>query len=526
MANDQTEDDDEAILAAAEAMGKVPGPEKEPYRELYKARSMLEGARATASELFGARIDGRLGGIANQVEEPHVAETKLGAALKVLAPGAEREDVQGRIIEGSPRVLLDAAKALTQAALLWDGRDQPERALKLLELAATVETKDDDFETHMSFYLAQVHGRLGDTAKSAFFCRRTLERQLSNPGTDWPRNALSLGSYYATAGKPRAAVACARAAVAAYDDDEEQGEDSDLVADAYLLYARVHLEKLEEEEENNEDNDQGGDDDDGVGRAFGKWIDHSKMPVASFDDRKSTFLAAMRAFQVAGERYVLDGFVTAHVGIARDVGRLLGFRARDESDRSRRVALHERRFTTLEPLRQILHPTVYADLRAAVAFDAGDAAMAALEEKQARLEVKATHAKLRNCARLRDAAVTAYDDVRTVCLRQASGDVAKVDPDFQLPLLRSAFYSARLAGLSYADDDTASRASDSLERFTRVAAEARILLQNNLPPDTFKDELTICDDMISLLPKRIAQLRQEQDDDTSTVALPTTTTAE
>ena len=556
MVNSLVNDDLEVCLRSAEALCEEAAPENEPYKNLYKARETLEGfVEKSKTEVQVARIDAKLGYIANQVEEPQVAEVKLSSALRVLAPGAEslsnEEESAERLTlvlaalnevlaERSISETADTASALTQAALLWDARDQSKRALALLNIALTVcqKTKSAELqstETHACFYLAQVYGRLRDFERSAFFCRRTLERQLplsNETRGEWATNALGLGAFYAGAGKPLAAIACAKAALAADSHDDT------LRADAYLLYARVHLNWLLQEEKTPLLSD------DGVAEALKTDTKIDFFPKAELDnDAKKTFVAAKRAFEVASEHYVLDGFVTEHVGIARDRARLYSLRLREEKDSKRRLALQLKRLDILEPLRAALNPTIYADLRAALAFEAGDAALGALDEKETR--TKTSQARRNNCAKLRDQGLAAYDDVRACAMMNNNNNkdssILAVDVDHVLPCLRSRFYAARLAGLEFVDtDDPIALATDSLDRFTAVANDARAVLSErtkslaplDLPEDFFQAELKICQDMISLLPTKIDNLKHpsrpyqlpSDDDDTSTVALPPPTT--
>ena len=68
--------------------------------------------------MLGAQLDARLGAIANDVEEPHTAEERLGCALRVLAPGAcDARDDEDLKTGSTPEQRCARAKALALRAL-------------------------------------------------------------------------------------------------------------------------------------------------------------------------------------------------------------------------------------------------------------------------------------------------------------------------------------------------------------------------------------------------------------------------
>mmetsp|Transcript_5960 Transcript_5960/g.9643 ORF Transcript_5960/g.9643 Transcript_5960/m.9643 type:complete len:118 (-) Transcript_5960:13-366(-) len=90
----------QVILAEADRLCQVVDSEEKPFESKYQAREILEQARAdleagsnadgseiSQTAIKMAIIDTKLGIIAHETEENHVAETKLNQALDVFCPG-------------------------------------------------------------------------------------------------------------------------------------------------------------------------------------------------------------------------------------------------------------------------------------------------------------------------------------------------------------------------------------------------------------------------------------------------------
>lgn len=477
-----------AALDRVAALSKVPAPESEPYKHWYEARDVLSAHHAwllaaAAEAKLVAQAESRLGGIALEVEEPHVAEKWLERALVVLAPGCEDD-----VANGDPETLasvVDARRggleALTLAAVLWDRRDQTQRARVLLETAERADDGlDEECTTTIAFYLAQVFGRLELREKSAEYCRRTLERRRDAP--DWVKNALGLSAYYVSTGELGEGLSLARDALSVATDRLDRNEEvsQDALADAHIHVAKALAESVR----------------------------------VSTTYPRDDFTASRVHFEAAKRRYVLNGFVTEHVGICRDESQLWASMETKDTDTKRRIAICRRRAALLAPLCSALNPRVYADLRCALAFELGDIWARALDLKEHRLEPAASLPRLRTCRRFRDDAVVAYDDFVACCsLSRRDHDQptqpTHLDKDDLGPFLRAQLYAARLSSQLFGEtgEDAVRRTARALERFTKTASDARAIVAHfdHLPPTFFRDELKFCDEMIALLPTKINQ---------------------
>ena len=310
-------------LAEAERLNVLPAPEKTPFENKYAARKLLqERCEVLQAALPGAgtttpwvrallgECEAALGDIGYDVEEPHAADPCYARALAALAPGAEALDdsgdhgdedaseearlraaaadeetaediavasaarVRDAALVGAPKhargAELGAAalRALNGAAVLWQGREQPRRAFRLLKAAEALERLPSlpggagfsadtlrEAETKTIYYLAQVCASLGDGAASANYCAQTLERQLVGPAPsfdgvtplDWAKNCVGLARFFVDQGAVLDAMSCCRAGVAAarldgVDDDPDEPRGS-VVADAHKCWAQAHVSR-------------------------------------------------------------------------------------------------------------------------------------------------------------------------------------------------------------------------------------------------------------------------------------------
>ena len=220
-----------------------------------------------------AVLDYRLGKNYLDTEETHDAEKHLMCALTTMLPEAWAQALQAQRGEappdGAPAVTArglaehldampaahgfhkEALDACNQTGILWTRRGQPQRALLVLDMAlllfskwkgvfgasgasgatktdadaTDVDTTDADttdadamesLNMHTLFFLAQVHGALGNGAESAKCCHRTLQMQHKTGQYDpveWARNALSLAEHYMLMGEVDWAEHCLKAAM-------------------------------------------------------------------------------------------------------------------------------------------------------------------------------------------------------------------------------------------------------------------------------------------------------------------------
>uniref|UniRef100_A0A7S3JNX2 KIF-binding protein n=1 Tax=Aureoumbra lagunensis TaxID=44058 RepID=A0A7S3JNX2_9STRA len=546
--NDESERNSKILdlFQIADALGSIESPEKEPYKQQYAARTALEKALSYVKggdqvciehSIIRSRVEARLGCIANEVEEPHVAENLLSRALSILIPDSETienhaDNESGTNLKnfeilaaarGDKECAIDVARALHQSALLWDSRDESFRAQRFLEVSLSLCQAEslNDLETEALYFLAQIHGKLGNADKSAHYCRETLERQVKEIHLnefEWTKNALGISAYYAAKHRYSAAMSCLCAAkIILFSSATNSEEKMKIHADIHLAIGKLLLGLLDEKSNNQQDKD-----DDALlfavrQRKLIQTIDTTSLETIFKKSFIEQFRLAKSSFESAAQYYVLDGFVTEHIEIARDLSQLYAVLVNEENETKRQIALQQRRIDLLEPLRTKINAKIFADLRAVLAFEIGDIASNMLDLKAKRVndpQCNSIKAKNNACIRLRDLALSAYDDFATCCLtshekeKENKPDPAFVlDQDEALVFLKSRFYAARVQGRVFADKEPVTLLKLSLKRYTETVEIAkRIIHQRKFFQDSthsFHQELAICEDMIELLPHKI-----------------------
>ena len=219
---EETHDAEKHLMLALATM--LPGA----WNKALRPNEETVGQHAAAKTLAGtADVD--------TTAEPTVSARSLAEHLDAMPPS-----------HGFHKEAIDACN---QTGILWTRRGQPQRALLVLDMALLLFGKwkglfggvgdaerdlvtdaEDAVETstktdlaamenlnmHTLFFLAQVHGALGNGAESAKCCHRTLQMQHKTGQYDpveWARNALSLAEHYMLSGEVEWAEHCLKAAM-------------------------------------------------------------------------------------------------------------------------------------------------------------------------------------------------------------------------------------------------------------------------------------------------------------------------
>eukprot|EP01138_Halocafeteria_seosinensis_P001162 gb/GECG01001188.1/.p1 GENE.gb/GECG01001188.1/~~gb/GECG01001188.1/.p1 ORF type:complete len:886 (+),score=109.53 gb/GECG01001188.1/:1-2658(+) len=110
--------------------------------------------------------------------------------------------------------------------------------------------------------------------------------------------------------------------------------------------------------------------------------------IRDFPSARDVFKAASKHIYEALEFFVLDGFVTDHVGLLSDLSKLYKYIALWEEDPKREQVMHSRRIQILGPLLDILNPSIYMDIHKQVALEMGRTAQECLDLRIQRVEQK------------------------------------------------------------------------------------------------------------------------------------------
>ncbi|XP_053307035.1 KIF-binding protein [Spea bombifrons] len=223
-------------------------PENEPYRSKYRARELLEEARALLrpreeeddggqrqqaeerlegaagdeERLMAARlavIEFRLGVNHTETEEMSAGEEHLVRTGKILEPYRLTEECVSVYIQAQnnlgilwadrgeiivAQAYLESAESLYYQYMKEIGKPpmEPDEHFSPEEKKITEQERSKRFErvyTHTLYYLAQVYKHLKQDEKAAQYCHTTLQRQLEYDGynpMEWAINAATLSQYY------------------------------------------------------------------------------------------------------------------------------------------------------------------------------------------------------------------------------------------------------------------------------------------------------------------------------------------
>eukprot|EP01113_Clastostelium_recurvatum_P043446 TRINITY_DN7188_c0_g1_i1.p1 TRINITY_DN7188_c0_g1~~TRINITY_DN7188_c0_g1_i1.p1 ORF type:complete len:556 (+),score=149.45 TRINITY_DN7188_c0_g1_i1:2-1669(+) len=374
-----------AQIAEAERLCSVEDPEETPYKSRYAAVEILQGIESkllayqssySSSPILPtiialARL--RIGIINLETEENYHAEQHITQALDTLE-------------QKWPANCLQVLEGLNNMGILWNNRTEYSKAEEYLTRAeklyhslppdSPLEDEDkqpglrDKLEaqhTRTLFYLAQVFGYSKEITKSAQYCLKTLQRQLSSGAYDpleWSKYALSIALYYTLEDMLEHAKQCLQAAswmVTAPDPVH--------TANVCLGWGKVFAQQLTNSAASTKlvagqaISASAHDDDDLCLFDMNRIIDsgwHSFLPISidkvsmkmvrSLDEARKVFDRGMVCLRKAHEYYVLDGYVSDYFSIVEDMCMLYGGLLVFETSPDAREKNFRDRIALLEPL--------------------------------------------------------------------------------------------------------------------------------------------------------------------------------
>lgn len=296
-----------------------------------------------------------------------------------------------------------------------------------IDLKLNDEIRKNNFEsiyTHCLFYSAQVYAKLDEKDKSAYYCQLTLQRQIdqnkmilnndedtntnkndltilnqqlqekvSFQPLDWATHAAALSQYYVCQNDFATARHCLASADSILNklnsttttDDEKLNEQTHSIRRCWAKYA-IELLKIAKTKllESTDQPDQ---------KSLLELIDKpsqfhfnlpaiydydeciknsisSNMPL-DYEQARQVFLKAVCILNTAREYFKLDGYVTDHCEITRDLSELYSCLIFFESDLDRRCKMHKRRLDLLLPICDEISEQFYLTIKRQLLFDIG-----------------------------------------------------------------------------------------------------------------------------------------------------------
>ena len=522
-------------------------PDREPFKSLVAARVLLCGIQdklklykpsteveAQNSKLLEACICLQLGMNYIDGEETPSGQKELETCLTLLDDISDKDKTASVHIE-----------CYNQLGALWGNRDDHQKALEfLLKAKAVYEAHRDaspmaaeqwllgnpaseadraglleDLHTHTLFYLAQVYGHTGHPQLSAQYCHDTLGRQLRAnqfDSVEWTLNSATLSQYYVGTSnfiQARHCLACASLVLQRHLEKGALGATEDLIdelkrseADLSRCWCKYAISLLQASVRDIDPHHQ---------LLRFETLDVAELescvtaePVKDCESAKGVFLFGQRHLSAAKQYYTKDSHASDYIAIVQDHSSLFRGLANFEPSDSLKCRMHKRRIDMLAdilrdinvqhylgPSRQLMHELAGAysemvDLKIVIACNSPS------PQQIAKINQLIAHS------------VDCYRKFYDTFVDSKTGMLYEVDNDMLRSVLCARLHMAKLLTktITPAPDAQASDMQEALGHYEWIVEYC------DTHPDkassVFADELSVCKEMATLLPQRIASLRR------------------
>mmetsp|Transcript_7769 Transcript_7769/g.14662 ORF Transcript_7769/g.14662 Transcript_7769/m.14662 type:complete len:583 (-) Transcript_7769:212-1960(-) len=551
-----------AVLLECAELCAVQDDEAEPFKSREIALELLEDLASQIRERFmGEWSHSNEPRPANEEVEEKLAVVKH--RMGMIAMDCEQsskglpllEEVIITLDQSPDRYLLELQEAHNALGALWCVRAEFQRSKKHLSAAEALyysslkrdaerstsntaedELLDGDFVysegdgeatlsrtqavlrnyTMTCFYLAQVYGHLGDAARSAEYCATTLNLQLQNPLFDqaeWAQNSAQLAGFYVGQMDYVSAERCLAAAshvLSQISPKEDNSKHEDVGANLEIAWAKLYADQLRVASERvAADRPSLKECTDSESKVQFK---HLPLPVKgplvghlphTYKEAVEIFNLSMPRFRTAAEFYVLDGFVTEHLGILEDSGQLYKYLAVFEKCTHRKCVMYKKRHVALEAVVKQLNPKVFEHHYKQIHFSLGDSHRAVMEMKK---EGRWPHKKVLKAG---CSAILHYSKFIEIVEATCNVPTDRIAMEDERSYLLAKFCIARTRQNSQSIDH--SDQQQDVQCLTLAYKEFESLLEyTKWHPATlefFGEEKFICEQMVELLPQRIDSIR-------------------
>ena len=385
--------------------------------------------------------------------------------------------------------------------------------------------------THTYYYLAQVHGKLGNAKKAAEFCHTTLSRQLrynEYEVLDWCGNAATLSQFYINQDNYQSAryhLAAARTVFRRHFPRDKEGGEEERVQECeahinrlsgkYGLFlleysqnqsvlSRVYqaLENVENPDDEAIENPEFDSLD--VTEEVSQVTDRK---ITDWDEAKKTFIWSQKNLTASQTFYSLEERCSDYVEISRDVSQLYKHLISWETDNDRASKMHRRRADLLEPLLEKLSESHYLLVIRQILFELGEIFSDMMELKTKRWNEEPEnphHAKKVNL--MVSKAISYF--IRFLDTMKVEGrHPDKYNEESVRPALLARFHLGRLSSKFVVDENTEPQLRNTLTSFTRYKEILDYCDQHEEAKLSIDQEYEICQEMTRLLPLKIEQIK-------------------
>ncbi|CAG9785773.1 unnamed protein product [Diatraea saccharalis] len=403
------------------------------------------------------------------------------------------------------------------------------------------------------YYLAQVFGSLKENLKSAIYCHVTLRRQLQYADyepIDWALNSATLSQFFAEQNgffQSRHHLSAASTILDNYEEKLMALESNDdaflakletfkhrsadvarcwakyclllmtaskarLMSDSEILTdAITDMSNLQIEDH---ENICGGD----IKSLVFPDIDVSKYEnkigdkfLLTYQDARDVFLSCQNWLNKAKEYYKLDSLASDYIELIQDSSQSYSYLAFFEEDDERRAKMHKRRIDMLEELVKEINPTYYLQYCRQLWFELGEVYSDILNIKLDKLnktkEKPSPHA-LKKINMLCEKSIENYDQFLNSVKDKNGIMPIKLDFDLIRPVISAYAFIGRNSMKRIALDKSVQlvHVKKSYDCYQSVVD---ICTSNEDAAVMMKEEYSLCQEMVNILPIKIKRLENE-----------------
>lgn len=374
-------------------------------------------------------------------------------------------------------------------------------------------TAFESAHTHTMFYLAQCYGHLGEPAKSAEYCQRTLQRQIVAKEYDvmeWAINCAAMSQYYITQNNFAQALYClAASSVMAESGPKETEDEQQKHADISLCWVKYFTNLLTTSKEVL----QGAPPPDVANNkaiitfaieGTEKYTKGVPTEIArSFDQAKDIFLGGQQWIKKAQEFYTIDGHTSDYTSTVQDMSNLYRCLTFFDSEPDRCCKLHKRRIDMLEEVVSHLNPQYFLLINRQFHYEIAECYTEMMEQKYLLLErgKEPTPHAVEKINKLIASAMASFNKF-FACLADKEGKLPdKFEDTVEKAVLTAHFWMARLYTKIIVDKPT-----EHAKNLMKSISEYQCIVDyGNKHPDlaVFQEELKLSREMVVLLPQKI-----------------------
>ncbi|XP_015585623.1 KIF1-binding protein homolog [Cephus cinctus] len=463
------------------------------------------------------------------------------------------------------KVFLERAEGIYKDYIAQKNFHHPINMAKLFN--ATEEEEPDAMEileklhTLTLYYLAQIYGALKDHLKSAVYCHMTLRRQLNDKDLDqveWALNAATLSQFFMEKGgfcQARYHLAAASYILSKYEEQlkslqEEFPNDDNMAAkwenfrhrnaDVSRCWAKYGIlllsasrERLMQQSENYDNRPYKTTPSvelDPQSEITAKCLESLKFIsiekeitflanqvtdkyLLDFNDARAVFLNSQKWLEKAKTYYNLESHASDYVQIEQDASQAYRYLSFFEEDENRQAKMHKRRIVILENVLSELNHRYYQAVCRQIWMELGETYSDILDIKLDRFHTSKESPTPHALSKINNLAKNAIKNFQEFLnsIQDAGvpdGITKKYSDDMIRPALCTYFHLGRLYNKIVTPDK-----SLQLENVKNSLNAYKFLVEycekDKKANEAMQVELSVCKELVNLLPLRIQKLTQE-----------------